>query len=78
MPRIDGTAGNTVYVQAGASMDVEGPYTWSDAVEYTVGTTRKADTFASGRFLAYRIYSASAFAWRVRSVDMDIVVQGMH
>jgi hypothetical protein len=78
VPRIDGQTGSVIYVQAGASMDVEGPYSWSDPVQYTIGTTRKADTFATGRFLAYRIYSTVSFPWSIRSIDLDVVPNGLH
>ena len=76
IPRIDGKTGSTVYIQAGGANDVEGSYTWSEPVPYVIGTSYKADLFASGRFLAYRLYSVDAFAWRVRSLDMDVVVRG--
>lgn len=75
-PRIDGTSGATVYIQAGGAMDAEGSYTWGAAVPYVVGSTYKADLFASGRFLAYRIYTTDTTAWRIRSIDMDVVAQG--
>lgn len=75
-PRIDGVTGQTVYIQMGGAMDVEGTYTWSSPVPYVIGSTYRADTFASGRFLAYRIYSTDAFNWRVKSLDIDLVPQG--
>lgn len=77
-PRIDGASGGVVYIQVGGSMDPEGEYSWSDPVRYTIGTTRKADCFATGRFLAYRIYSTSGLWWRVRSLDLDIVAMGAY
>lgn len=73
-PRVDGQG--AVFIQVASSMDVEGPYTWSAPVTYTVGSTYKADVFASGRFLGYRIFSTGNDAWRVRSLDLDIVPQG--
>lgn len=75
-PRIDGQTGSTVYIQAGGTMDVEGSYTWSDPVPYVIGTTYRADMFASGRFLAYRIYSTDNFNWRVKSIDVDVKAMG--
>ena len=77
-PRIDGTTGKTVYIQAGGAMDVEGPYSWSDPVPYVIGSTYKACTFASGRFLAYRVYSSESFTWRIRSIDLDFAVRGQY
>ena len=77
-PRIEGPAGQTMYVQIGATMDVETPYSWSDPITYTIGTTYKADAMFSGRFLAYRIWSESSFAWRLKSVDIDYTVRGIY
>lgn len=77
-PRIDGATGQTVYVQAGGAMDVEGPYAWSDPVPYVIGSTYRADTFASGRFLAWRIYSTGSFIWRIRSIDIDAAPMGIY
>lgn len=77
-PRIDAVAGTVVYIQVGGAMDAEGDYTWSDPVTYTVGTTRKADAFATGRFLAYRIYSTGSPIWSVRSIDLDVQEMGAY
>lgn len=77
-PRIDGTTGGTVYIQAGGAMDPEGSYTWSDPVPYVIGSTYRADLFATGRFLAYRVYSTAPLSWRIRSLDMDIQTLGTY
>lgn len=77
-PRIDGTTGATVYIQAGGAMDVEGAYTWSAPVPYVIGCTYRADLFASGRFLAFRVYSTAAMSWRIRSLDMEIMTTGRY
>lgn len=75
-PRIDGETGSTVYIQAGGSMDSEAGYTWGAPVPYVIGSTYKADLFASGRFLAFRLSTNANNAWRVRSIDFDVVVTG--
>lgn len=75
-PRIDGTSGGTVYIQIGATMDVEGSYTWTDPVAYVIGSTYRADMFSSGRALGYRIYSTASIEWRIKSLDMDVVKLG--
>ena len=77
-PRIDGVTGGVVYVQVGAAMDVEGNYTWSAPVVYTIGTTYRADTFATGRFLAYRVYSTDAINWRIKSMDFELSQRGKY
>lgn len=77
-PRVDAPTGTVLTIEVGASMDPEGSYTWSDPVTYTVGTTRKADTFATGRFLAYRISSSGSNPWRVRSIDLEVKEVGVY
>ena len=77
-PRIVGQTGATVYIQGGGAMDTEGSYSWSDPVPYVIGTTYRADMFASGRFLAYRIYSTANFNWRIKSIDVDVVSMGTY
>ena len=77
-PRIEGPAGQTMYIQIGYTMDVEDDYTWGDSITYTIGTTRKADTFVSGRFLAWRIWSESSFSWRLKSIDIDYTMLGVY
>lgn len=77
-PRVDGVSGQKVFVQVGGAMDPEGSYTWSDPVEYVIGSTFKADTFASGRFIGIRIYSTASAAWRISSYDVDVSTRGRY
>lgn len=77
-PRVDGVAGQTLTIQVGGAMDVEGPYTWSPAVTYTIGSSYKADTFASGRFIGIRVSSSASAAWRISSYDVDVVTRGLY
>lgn len=76
-PRIEGNTGTVVSIQVGAAMDAEAAPAWSAAVSYTVGSTYKADCFASGRFISLRI-SGSADSWRVKSVDADVIMKGYY
>lgn len=78
VPRIDGETGQTIYIQAGGAMDAEGAYSWSTPVSYTIGSTRQATVMATGRFLAYRIYANANAAWRIRSMDIDVVAMGTY
>jgi hypothetical protein len=75
-PRIKAATGTRVQFQVGASMDVEGDITWSDPVIYTVGTTYKVDSFASGRFLAIRVQSIDNTPYEFRSMDIDYALMG--
>jgi hypothetical protein len=77
-PRIDGSGGAEVEISVGGAMDVEGPYTWSDPVTYTIGRTYRADSFATGRFLAMRVRSKANGRWRIRSIDVELVPRGTY
>lgn len=76
-PRIDAPTGTVVYIQVGGCQDTEQSPVYSTAVAYTVGSSYRVDTFATGRFLAYRVYSDAA-SWRVKSMDFDVVPMGRY
>lgn len=76
VPRIDGAVGQTLSIEVGSSMDAEVPPVYTPAFSYVVGSTRKADVFTTGRFLAFRITSTGTPTWRLRSFDMEFMEQG--
>lgn len=76
IPRIDAADGTQVYIQVGGANDAERSPAWSSPVTYTVGTSYKADTFASGRYLSVRVYGTGA--WRIKSFDIDFVTKGRY
>lgn len=76
IPRVDAPTGTVLSFQIGGSPSAELGPAWSDPVSFTVGTDFKIDSFASGRYISYRISSASGQIWKVRSVDFDIVQGG--
>ena len=73
-PRIDATGQTPITIQVGASMVPDQAVTWSPPVTFSVGQDIKADTFAQGRFLAIRISGQNAY--RIRSLDLDVVQTG--
>lgn len=75
-PRIEASPGTVFSISVGASMDAEVQPTWQSAVSYTAGTTRKANAFATGRFLALKIESTATTSWRLKSVDFELVKRG--
>ena len=77
-PRIDAPMGTVLQIQVCGAMDTESAPIWSAPVTYTVGTTRKADCIAAGRFLGVRITSSSAQGWRIHSLDVDVAVAGAY
>ena len=78
VPRIDAATGTSISFQVGASMDAEVSPTWSAVSNYVVGTTRKVDLFATGRFLAIRIFSSAPQPWRIKSYDLEIDMRGRY
>lgn len=76
-PRIDAPTGSIVYIQVGGCQDAEQGVAWSAPVAYTVGVSYRVDTFATGRFMGYRVYSDAA-RWRVKSMDFDVVPMGRY
>lgn len=77
IPRFDAPAGTLLTIQAGGSMDAEVEPTWCPETSYVVGSTRRADLFCSGRFLALRIKSSGAGAWRLKTCTFDVKPTGV-
>ncbi len=77
-PRIDGPTGQVVQVQVGASMLPDAPPTYGAAVNFTVGTDRQVDCFATGRFMAIKFTSTGYPRWRMRSFDVAFDEAGMY
>lgn len=67
-PRIVGNKGGTVIVKvAGMEMPDDEPV-WETST-YTIGETLQCDVMASGRFVAIRFETGTAFSWRMDSFD---------
>lgn len=74
-PRISGNVGATVTVKVGSAA---GPYdapTYT-TMTYTIGQTLQCDCFVSGRYLAVRFESGTAFQWRLDAYDLDVIDGG--
>ena len=77
-PRFDAAEGTVIRVYVGSQSDLDGAITWSPAVNFTVGTSLKADFFVSGRYLAIKFESVAQGAWRLKTFDMDIEMVGYY
>lgn len=75
--RLKAPVGTVVYVQAGGTMNPEKGIVWAAPVTYTVGDSDlgKVDLNASGKFLAYRMWS-DAGSWAQKSLDFEIAPMG--
>lgn len=76
-PRIVGNTGDTVNVRIGASDDPYVAPTWGPLMQHTIGQTVANDCLVSGRYIAVRFETGSAYQWRLDSYDLDIELQGM-
>jgi len=77
-PRIDATSETQIQVQVGGSMNAEDSPIWSAPSVYTVGTTNKVDSFATGRFVSVRFTALDNQPWRLKSYDLDVIQQGLY
>lgn len=77
-PRVGATAGTALSFEFAYSDDAEDSPSYASAVTYTTGTTRKAEAFATGRFIGVRVSSSGAGAWRIKSMGWDVVPMGDH
>ena len=75
-PRIDAPVGTVLSIQVGGTDDIEQQITWGEAFTYTVGTSLKADVFASGRYIGIRYSSTSVQPWRIHTELVDFKYLG--
>lgn len=72
LPRITGNEGLTVLVRFGTAEHPGETPTWGDAITYTIGETLRCDDFMTGRYLAIRFETGTAFSWRLDSYDIFV------
>jgi hypothetical protein len=73
-PKFDADQGAVIKVQIGAAATPDAEPSWQPAVDFTVGTDIEAHSFASGRFHAVRFFTTDDTAWRLRSCQLDMVM----
>ena len=69
-PRITGNRGGTVIVRLGSANGPDDEPTWATPMTYTIGSTVKLDRFISGRYLAIRFETGTAFSWKLDGFAM--------
>ena len=75
-PRIKGTPGGTVLIQVGSANEPYEAPTYGAPVTCTIGTTVSCDLFCTGRYMAIKFSSGTAYQWRLDSYDIDVSLQG--
>ncbi len=76
-PRIVGNTGDTVLITIGSQDDPWGDVTWGTQMTHTIGTTISNDCTVSGRYIAVRFDTGTAYQWRLDSFELDVEIQGM-
>lgn len=76
-PRIVGNTGDTVSIKIGSSNDPYLDPTYGPTMTHTIGTTISNDCLVSGRYIAVRFETGTAFQWRLDSYCLDIEESGM-
>jgi hypothetical protein len=72
LPRITGNVGGTVLMRLGWSANPGDAPMWNTAISYTIGQTVWLDDFVSGRYLAIRFETGTAFSWRLDGLDIFV------
>lgn len=71
-PRITGNIGETVQIQIGSQTDPFTEPVYGDVMNHVIGTTVSNDCLVSGRYIAIKFSTGSAFQWRLDSFEVDI------
>lgn len=78
-PRIFGNIGMTVVIKIGFSNDPYSDPTYTSSTSFTIGSDLEVDCMVSGRYMAIRIETGTAYQWRVDAYDfLDIIRQGAY
>lgn len=76
-PRIVGNTGDTVTIKVGYSDDPFADPTYTSTMTHTIGTTIADDCLVSGRYIAIRFETGTAYQWRLDSYDLEVETIGM-
>ena len=68
--------GTLLNFRLGSHMTLNDAVDWSDPVPFVVGEDVTVDAFAAGRFLAWRLDSASTNSWRLDGLDIEYSANG--
>jgi hypothetical protein len=75
-PRVSGSTGQSIQIQIGSSDDPFTEPTWGLPMTHIIGSTIANDCLVSGRYIAIRFSTGSAYQWRLDSYDIDIDITG--
>lgn len=74
-PRITGNVGDTVTISIGSQNDPYDTPTYT-SMTHTIGTTIRNNCLVSGRYIAVKVATGSAYNWRLDSYDLEVDTLG--
>lgn len=72
LPRITGNNGGTVNIRLGWSNNPGDAPVYNAAKPYTIGQSLRVDDFVSGRYLAIRFETGTAFSWKLDAIELFV------
>jgi hypothetical protein len=75
-PRITGNTGDTVIISVGTQPDPWSTPVYTD-MTHTIGSTIANDCLVSGRYIAIKFSTGTAYQWRLDSFDIDVQTGGL-
>lgn len=75
-PRIMGSPGETVLIRVGGQTDPWAEPEWGPIMPHVIGQQVANDCFVSGRYIALRLETGTAYEWRLDSFDLDVEPAG--
>lgn len=72
------SAGAVVYFRIGMTNGISEPVRWTEEQEFTVGTTRDLFVRKQGRYMTWKIRSATDVTWELDGIDVDVAVGGSY
>lgn len=74
--RITGNVGETIIIKVAGMSDPYATPVYSVTMTHVIGQNVADDCFVSGRYIAVRFESGTAYTWRLDSYDIDIEQEG--
>jgi hypothetical protein len=76
--QITGNVGDTVLIYVGSADDPYEDPTYGSAMTHTIGTTIQSDCFVTGRYIAIKFATGTAYQWRLDSYQINVEVAGKY
>jgi len=78
VPRVEGQAGDTLYIRTGGQAYFDEPIEWSNPVPFLIGTDVGVNVLTEGRLISVRFEGATDRQWKVHSYRIAYVDLGLY